>query len=400
MGDIARAWCWERSPYSGSAFTIHLALADIANDTHGMELWVVNAKLAKKTRVSRQRVNEVLQQMVDDETLEVLERPRRGEHRPVRYRFLMPDRPVVFAWDEERVDQEAQAAIARMPRRRVVPGDTSEGVVPGDTRCRPRRHDVSSQATPGVVPGDTEPNRTEGNRTGTETPRAAAVDIFGDQAPGSAGQGGKEIEKDFAEWWLAYPRKVAKGAARPAYAKARRTATAAQLLDGLHRSTAQWKRERRAADKIPYPATWLNRQEWDDEEPAAVAPSLGLAERTREEWDEHARYVEALAGLDVDEAFPPTGPFDVPGAPPASGVPEEPWTPEMQERRNGGDVLSIARPAALAREALRRRREGLPPLVTEGGEVHTGPRAPRVARAGASAAPVSSPPSHPKEATP
>lgn len=140
MGDIARAWTWEHSPYSGSAFTVHLALADIANDTHGMELWVVNTKLAQKARVGRQRVNEILQQMVDDGALAVVERPRRGEHRPVRYRFLMPEMPVVFSWDSERIDQEAQAAVARVPRRRVASGDMSEGVVPGDMTCRPRRH--------------------------------------------------------------------------------------------------------------------------------------------------------------------------------------------------------------------------------------------------------------------
>jgi hypothetical protein len=72
---------------------------------------------------------------------------------------------------------------------------------------------------------------------------------------------------DFDEFWGAYPRKVAKNAARRAYATAlRRGASSAVILAGLQRQ--HWP------DKgfTPHPATWLNEGRWTDD-PAEVSPA-------------------------------------------------------------------------------------------------------------------------------
>lgn len=75
------------SPYAGAAFAIHLALGDIANDTHNDELWVSTAKLAEKARANEKTVRRTLQLMVEDGLLVLLEkRPGRSD----LYRFIPP----------------------------------------------------------------------------------------------------------------------------------------------------------------------------------------------------------------------------------------------------------------------------------------------------------------------
>lgn len=71
------------------------------------------------------------------------------------------------------------------------------------------------------------------------------------------------IEIDFAEFWRQYPRKVAKGQARKAYATARRKGVAAvTILNGVMRYAADPGRE---AEFTKHAATWLNAEGWDDE---------------------------------------------------------------------------------------------------------------------------------------
>lgn len=72
----------------------------------------------------------------------------------------------------------------------------------------------------------------------------------------------------FARFWLAYPRKTAKGDARKAYDRAIRKLTAdpnrdpeVVLIGALERAKATWGE----AQYIPHPATWLNGERWDDE---------------------------------------------------------------------------------------------------------------------------------------
>lgn len=87
----------------------------------------------------------------------------------------------------------------------------------------------------------------------------------------------KEIEKetptrsrkatgDFDAWWQTWPKKVAVGAARKAYVKALTVADAQVLLEGAQRVARAW--QSMDADRrtyVPYPATWLNQQRWNDE---------------------------------------------------------------------------------------------------------------------------------------
>ncbi|MBK4183191.1 helix-turn-helix domain-containing protein [Corynebacterium macginleyi] len=74
-------------------------------------------------------------------------------------------------------------------------------------------------------------------------------------------------ESEFLDWYKDYPRKTGKGAARKAFLKARKAGVEVDSLkDGLERSKRSWAVENRPKDKLPYPATWLNAESWDDEE--------------------------------------------------------------------------------------------------------------------------------------
>ena len=70
------------------------------------------------------------------------------------------------------------------------------------------------------------------------------------------------LRDDFMDWYLEYPRKASRAVAEKAYIKARKSATAEQLLEGVRRYAADPNREQ---EFTKLPATWLNAGSWDDE---------------------------------------------------------------------------------------------------------------------------------------
>lgn len=96
MSATAEAYVWNYSPYTGATFAIHLALGDIANDVHNNELWASQSFLAAKARVGRDTVVHAMTRLTDDGFLERIS-PEGNTGKPVHYRFLMPEVPVV--WD-------------------------------------------------------------------------------------------------------------------------------------------------------------------------------------------------------------------------------------------------------------------------------------------------------------
>lgn len=95
---------------------------------------------------------------------------------------------------------------------------------------------------------------------------------------------------DFERFWQAYPRKVGKGAARKAFARALTLTTLETMLTALawQRSQPAWVKD--GGDYIPHPSTWLHQERWDDE-PVAVPQ---VKERTArslaavEQWTKRA----------------------------------------------------------------------------------------------------------------
>lgn len=76
----------------------------------------------------------------------------------------------------------------------------------------------------------------------------------------------------FDKFWAAYPKKVGKGAAEKAFAKAPINGHLADVLTALERQkhSEQWRRD--GGQFIPNPATWLNQRRWEDGDPAPPQP--------------------------------------------------------------------------------------------------------------------------------
>ena len=75
---------------------------------------------------------------------------------------------------------------------------------------------------------------------------------------------------EFEVFWQHYPRRVGKLAAAKAYEKARRLASAEDIVAGIER----YKRTKPAYADWCHPATYLNQGRWMDEPDPARAPRL------------------------------------------------------------------------------------------------------------------------------
>lgn len=87
MSAEATGAVWRYSPYTGAQLLVHLAIADVVNDTHNYEFWMSTERLAQKARVSRSTVTQTLADMVENGHLILLESGGK-RRRPSRYQFV------------------------------------------------------------------------------------------------------------------------------------------------------------------------------------------------------------------------------------------------------------------------------------------------------------------------
>lgn len=90
----------------------------------------------------------------------------------------------------------------------------------------------------------------------------------------------KPDDESFLAFWAAYPRRIGKGAARAAWAKALRLAGADAILGALRAQVGAGLF--RDATYTPHPATWLHQERWDDEIPGVSGRVAELARRYRD----------------------------------------------------------------------------------------------------------------------
>jgi hypothetical protein len=75
---------------------------------------------------------------------------------------------------------------------------------------------------------------------------------------------------EFDRFWQAYPRRVAKEAARKAWGSALSSAEPAAIVEGAERYSRRCGASGTEAKFIAHPATWLNAHRWIDEDPTPV----------------------------------------------------------------------------------------------------------------------------------
>lgn len=83
----------------------------------------------------------------------------------------------------------------------------------------------------------------------------------------------------FEDFWAAYPRKVGKGNARKAFAKALKNSSVEEIASGLNRQIEALSSKEQQF--IPHAATWLNGERWNDEPDTNSNGNTSNARNTR-----------------------------------------------------------------------------------------------------------------------
>ena len=124
---------------------------------------------------------------------------------------------------------------------------------------RAKQPDSSATSTPIDAPNSSaiEEPYTERNGTGTQT----ELERNGTESPNPASGGPSAFE----QFWNAYPKKIGKGAAEKAFAKAKKKPPIAEIIEAVRRQgeSKQWIDS--DGQFIPNPATWINQERWGDE---------------------------------------------------------------------------------------------------------------------------------------
>lgn len=88
----------------------------------------------------------------------------------------------------------------------------------------------------------------------------------------------KYIESEFEKFWQVYPKKKSKSFALKAFSKIADKVSVDTLIKAVdaQKHTAQWQKD--DGQYIPFPATWLNQQRWEDEDDSVAEsqPNVGL----------------------------------------------------------------------------------------------------------------------------
>lgn len=78
------------------------------------------------------------------------------------------------------------------------------------------------------------------------------------------------LQADFSDFWALYPRRVAKKDALIAWTKIPQSSHV-EILTSLFEWRRIWQ-DRGEMDFVPYPATWLRGERWEDEYPSHHQP--------------------------------------------------------------------------------------------------------------------------------
>lgn len=119
-------------------------------------------------------------------------------------------------------------------------------------RRKPTRQPVQSNPTPCPIQPDTVSGLTTFEPLGEPLGEVVCVERA-------------SLDGGFERFWSAYPVKVAKPAARKAFAKARPKVADVEVLIAAVERQRDWDAWQRGF--IPHPATWLNQERWNDEQP-------------------------------------------------------------------------------------------------------------------------------------
>lgn len=252
----AMQWAMSKAPLKRNAAQcrnrlVLVALADRYNDDTGV-CWPSIKTISKNIGVSERTVYKAIDEL---EAAGLI-----GRGNPQWVAHLRADRrPTVWTLN--------LGMVKPVEKKRETDNGVNEVLERGEDVFMPsgsRGEDVFSERGEDVF--------THGVKTCSDKPKensnSEPKNIYAHSGNGRAPQSREEVwQSEFDEWYKDYPRKTGKGAARKAFLKARKGGVDLDTLkEGLDRSKRSWAVENRPKDKMPYPATWLNAESWDDEE--------------------------------------------------------------------------------------------------------------------------------------
>ena len=117
-----------------------------------------------------------------------------------------------------------------------------------------------------------------------------------------SGKGG--TDRGFAEFWAAYPRKIGKPNALKAWKRLNCAAIAGQVVEAVQNwcRSEQWRKD--GGEFIPHPATWLNRNGWEDEIEIKVKTAPAVQDSVLADWRKFLQ-AQGHAGKWPDPRFAP-----------------------------------------------------------------------------------------------
>jgi hypothetical protein len=122
--------------------------------------------------------------------------------------------------------------------------------------------------------------------TPTATPPEADTEQIQNKPP-------NPLRGEFEEFWKAYPRKVARGSASRAFAKAVKKASPATIIEAVKLFASVCAG--REPEFIPHAATWLNAERWSD---AELKPTLSVVSiRSPQPSETREEYIRRLAAM-------------------------------------------------------------------------------------------------------
>jgi hypothetical protein len=221
-----------------------------------------------------------------------LAQPIRHGQAPANFVFVFPSnvapqRPSNVAPERPQRNPKVAGVQSQSRTGAHAKSQACDGHLYGRLNGRKRTGDSDSQ-TPDVASlGDslTDPPQTPSQAGLAEPPKEATEEknLFGKteskpQAPRKKKGDRRSATDDggeaFGRFWGAYPRKVAKEAARKAFAAAiKRGADAETLIAGAQRYAVERRGQEQRYTK--HPATWLNGGCWEDETPGTVIDQEG-----------------------------------------------------------------------------------------------------------------------------
>lgn len=235
------SWVWhgeETAELAGNEMILLLALADVADDNGRCRFLTEDDDLsyrglARKARVSRSTVIRIMAKFRDANLIEQVKGVK-GRSNEIR---------IIVPWAR-------QSGSKLEPIAPDGPNDS----VPSETDSVPTEQEFGSKSDEHA-----------------SLIRKDVIDVA-------------RVRPGFAEFYLIYPRKVGKEAARKAFEKAAKSTEPEVIIEGARRFAADPNLPEKQF--IPHPATWLNAGRWDDEPlpPRVGAEHPEVPDYGRDEW--------------------------------------------------------------------------------------------------------------------